>query len=151
MRRRLGDVVFWAGLVLLAAAVVQGLGTRFDWPMVARWGRWWWPLVLGGLALVLLSLLPLWRDPRATLGARTVRYGLNTFAAVLLVLGLITVVEALSSRHGARLDLTENRRHSLAPQTIQVLRALKSKVTAIAFYRSDQPGKRVIEDRKSVV
>jgi ABC-type uncharacterized transport system involved in gliding motility auxiliary subunit len=146
MRRRLGDLAFWAGLVLLAAAVVQGLGARLDWPMVGRWGRWWWPLVLGGLVLVLLSLLPLWRDPRATLGARTVRYGLNTFVAVLLVLGVITVVEALSFRHNARLDLTENRRHSLAPQTIQVLKGLRSKVNAIAFYRSDQPGKRVVED-----
>ena len=146
MRGRLRDVLFWVGLVLLAAAVVQGLGTRFDWPRVAQWGRWWWPLVIGGLVLVLLSFLPVWRDPRATLASRTARYGLNTAVMVILLLGVITVVEALSFRHNARLDLTENRRHSLAPQTIQVLKDLKTKVTAVAFYRNDQPGKRLAED-----
>jgi ABC-type uncharacterized transport system involved in gliding motility auxiliary subunit len=147
MVKRLGEVAFWAGLVLLAAAVIQGLGTRFNWPMIgAQWAWLWWPFVIAGLALVLLSFLPLWRDPGATLSTRGVRYGVNTLVAVLLVVGLIGVVEALSYRHNARLDLTENRRHSVSPQTIQVLKGLKVPVNAVAFYRSDQPGKRVIED-----
>ncbi|MGH2393143.1 MAG: DUF7088 domain-containing protein [Candidatus Limnocylindria bacterium] len=147
MLRRLGEAAFWVGLVLLAAAVVQGLGTRFSWPMIgAQWSWLWWPFVIAGLALVLLSFLPMWRDPGATFGSRGVRYGANTLVAVLLVLGVIGVVEALSYRHNARLDLTENRRHSVSPQTIQILQGLKAPVNAIAFYRSDQPGKRVIED-----
>jgi ABC-type uncharacterized transport system involved in gliding motility auxiliary subunit len=147
MPRRVGEIAFWVGLVLLAAAVVQGLGTRFNWPVIgAQWSRFWWPLVIAGVALVALSFLPQWRNPRATLGARSVRYGLNSLVAVLLVVGVIGVVEALSYRHNARLDLTENRRHSLSPQTIQMLKGLKTKVNAVAFYRSDQPGKRVVED-----
>src|SRR5262249_50099697 len=36
--------------------------------------------------------------------------------------------------------------HSLSPQTIQLLKNLKTDVAATAFYRSDQPGKRVAED-----
>jgi len=147
MLRRLGEGAFWIGLVLLAAAVVQGLGARFNWPMIGtQWGWLWWPFVITGLALVLLSFLPVWRDPAAALSTRGVRYGLNTLVAVLLVIGVIGVVEALSYRHNGRLDLTENRRHSMSPQTIQVLQGLKDKVNAVAFYRSDQPGKRVIED-----
>jgi ABC-type uncharacterized transport system involved in gliding motility auxiliary subunit len=146
MPRRLAESAFWIGLLCLGLAVLQGLGTRLAWPYVAQWGRFWWPLVVAGAVLVLLSFLPQWRDPRATLGARCVRYGLNSALAVLLVIGLIGVVEALSYRHNARLDLTENRRHSLSPQTIQVLKALKEPVHAVAFYRSDQPGKRVAED-----
>jgi ABC-type uncharacterized transport system involved in gliding motility auxiliary subunit len=147
MPRRLGELAFWVGLLLLAAAVVQGLATRFGWSSIGAQLSWlWWPLVIGGLALVLLSFLPAWRDPAATLSGRGVRYGVNTLVAVLLVIGLISVVEALSFRHNARLDLTENRRHSLSSQTIQVLQGLKGKVSAVAFYRSDQPGKRVIED-----
>jgi ABC-type uncharacterized transport system involved in gliding motility auxiliary subunit len=147
MLRRLGDVAFWVGLILLAAAVVQGLGARFSWAVIgAQWGWLWWPFVIAGLALVLLSFLPLWRDPAATLGSRGARYGLNTLVAVLLVIGVISVVEALSYRHNARLDLTENRRHSVSPQTIKILEGLKVPVNAVAFYRSDQPGKRVIED-----
>jgi ABC-type uncharacterized transport system involved in gliding motility auxiliary subunit len=147
MPRRLAEVAFWAGLALLALAVVQGLGTRFNWGIIgAQWSRLWWPLVIAGIVLVLLSFLPQWRDPRATLSTRTVRYGVNSLVAVLLVIGVIGVVEALSYRHNARIDLTEGRRHSLSPQTIQILQGLKTKVNAVAFYRSDQPGRRVVED-----
>jgi gliding motility-associatede transport system auxiliary component len=147
MLRRLGEAAFWVGLVLLAAAVLQGLAARFNWSVIgAQWSWLWWPFVIVGIALVLLSFLPLWRDPKATLSGRGLRYGVNTLVAVLLVIGVIGVVEALSYRHNARLDLTENRRHSVSPQTIQVLQGLKGKVNAVAFYRSDQPGKRAIED-----
>src|SRR4029078_11318685 len=34
----------------------------------------------------------------------------------------------------------------LSPQTIQLLRGLKADINAVAFFRSDQPGKRVAED-----
>jgi len=62
------------------------------------------------------------------------------------VLGVIGFVEALSAKHSARLDLTENKRRSLSPQTIQMLKGLKDDVNAVGFFRSDQPGKRVAED-----
>ena len=145
MVRRILDIACWVGLGLLALAVLQVLGTRFNWPLAAQLGRWWWPLFIAGLVLALPYFLPR-RDPRPMLGTRTARYGANTLLAVILVLGIITVVEALSFRHNTRVDFTENRRHSLSPQTIQMLRELKTKVNAVAFYRSDQPGKRVIED-----
>jgi ABC-type uncharacterized transport system involved in gliding motility auxiliary subunit len=65
---------------------------------------------------------------------------------VLLLLGIIGVVEAISYRHNSRYDLTENKRFSLAPQTIDLLRNLKTEVSAIAFFRTDQPNKRLAED-----
>ena len=65
---------------------------------------------------------------------------------IVLLLAILTVVQSLSYRHSARADLTENRRHSLAPQTIQLLRDLKTDVSAVAFFRGDQPGKRTAED-----
>jgi ABC-type uncharacterized transport system involved in gliding motility auxiliary subunit len=147
MLRRLAEGAFWVGLLFLVAAVLQQLSTRLDWPFFgARWSWLWWPLVVAGLPLVLLSFLPQWRDPRATLSARSVRYGLNSAVAVLLVIGVISVVEALSYRHNARVDLTENRRHSLSSQSIEVLKGLKAPVKATSFYRSNQPGKRLAED-----
>ncbi len=66
--------------------------------------------------------------------------------AIALVLGVTVVVQALSFQHSARRDLTENKRFSLSPQTIQLLRGLKTDVNAVAFYRGDQPGKPVAED-----
>jgi ABC-type uncharacterized transport system involved in gliding motility auxiliary subunit len=147
MRRRIIDIAFWTGLGVLALVVVYGwVGARLNLPLTSQVNRWWWPLVIAGLVLVVPYFLPR-RDPRAALGVRSVRYGLNTAMVVVLLLGVITVVEALSFRHNARLDLTENRRQSLSSQTVQVLKGLKTKVKATAFYRSEQPGKRLAEER----
>ena len=77
---------------------------------------------------------------------RPARYGLNALVMVALLLGIIALVEAVSYRHSYRLDLTENRRHSLSPQTIKILQGLKVNVEATGFFRADQPGRRVAED-----
>jgi len=137
--QRVSDWAFYAGLVCLGAAVVQQVA-------LPAYDRFWWPLVVAGIVLVVLSALPRLAAARRSLGARTVRYGLNAALSIVLVVGVIGFVEALSVRHSARLDLTENKRHSLAPQTIQLLKTLKADVNAVGFFRSDQPGKRVAED-----
>jgi ABC-type uncharacterized transport system involved in gliding motility auxiliary subunit len=137
----------WAGYlgiaVLAAAALLPFLPPRWT-PAAAN--RVWWGLVIAGVLLVLASLVGYIKDPRGVLGRRTTRYGVNTAVMVLLLIGIIGFVEAVSYRHNTRVDLTANKRHSLSPQTIQLLRGLKADVNAVAFFRSDQPGKRVAED-----
>jgi ABC-type uncharacterized transport system involved in gliding motility auxiliary subunit len=137
--RRFGDWFAYAGIAVLAAAVLL----PFAWPARAQF-RWW--LVGAGILLVVASFLTRIGDYRAIVRHRSTRYGLNTAITILLVLGVIGFVEAISARHNARLDLTENRRNSLSPQTIQLLKGLTTDVNAVAFYRTDQPGKRVAED-----
>jgi hypothetical protein len=137
--QRVTDWAFYIGLVCLGAAVVQ----QFALP---AYGRFWWPLVAAGIVLVVLSALPRLTDARRSLGARTVRYGLQSALSIVLVIGLIGFVEALSVRHSKRFDLTETKRHSLSPQTLNLLKGLKTDVNAVGFFRSDQPGKRVAED-----
>ncbi len=137
--KRFGDWAGYAGLAVLAAAVLL----PFAWPGRADF-RWW--LVAAGVLLVIASFLSRVSDYRGVVSHRATRYGANTVIMVLLVLGVIGFVEALSARHSARLDLTENRRNSLSPQTIQLLKALKTDVNAVGFFRTDQPGKRVTED-----
>ena len=128
---------FWslyAGVVALVVAAVL--------PLVRpQWGDARGGVAAVGVLLVLASLLL-----RLDFGRRATRYGLNSAVLVLLVLGVITFVEAVSYRHNARLDLTENSRNTLAAQTIQILRNLKTDVIATAFFRADQPGKKVAED-----
>lgn len=133
------DWAGYAGLALLAAAAVLPFA-RPAWGQARPW------LLGAGVALVLISLAVYLRDARQLLGRRTARYGINAGVMILLLLGIIGLVEAVSSRHNARIDLTENRRNSLSPQTIQLLGSLKTDVAAVAFFRSDQPGKRVAED-----
>ncbi|MBI3455601.1 MAG: GldG family protein [Candidatus Rokubacteria bacterium] len=106
-----------------------------------------WPaaLIIGGL-LLLFALYVSFPSAQAVWGRRTTRYGLNALVMIVLILGVIALVEAVSYRHNWRLDLTENRRHSLAPQTMRILQELKVPVKATAFFRPDQPGKRTAED-----
>jgi gliding motility-associatede transport system auxiliary component len=133
----------WAGYVGLAvlfvAAMLPVMG-RPEW-----YGARWW-LVGAGILLVLVSLATHTDDVRRFFAFRTARYGLNTAVMLILLLGIIGLVEGFSYRHSARLDLTENKRNSLSPQTIQLLKSLKTDVNAVAFFRSDQPGKRLAED-----
>jgi ABC-type uncharacterized transport system involved in gliding motility auxiliary subunit len=138
------DRAGYAGLAVLAALVVVNW-TRPSFMSGARAAWIWWGLLVVGVGLVLVSLLAYARSSGA-FGGRTARYGVNAAVAVALLLALAGLVEAFSYRHNARLDLTENKRHSLSPQTIQLLRDLKIDVNAVAFFRSDQPGKRVAED-----
>src|SRR5207249_3246516 len=65
---------------------------------------------------------------------------------ILLVLGVTGLVQALAAQHSWRYDLTENKRFSLSPQTVQLLQGLRTDVSATGFFRSDQPGKHVTED-----
>ncbi len=111
-----------------------------------EWNRFRWAVIAVGIVLVLASLLARVENFRDLFGRRSMRYGVNMAVAVALVLGATVVVQALSFRHSARWDLTENKRFSLSPQTIKLLGGLKTDVSAVAFFRSDQPGKRVAED-----
>jgi ABC-type uncharacterized transport system involved in gliding motility auxiliary subunit len=55
---------------------------------------------------------------------RNLRFGTNLLIAAIAVLGIITIVEAISLRHSHRFDLTANKRYSLSPQSQQLLAAL---------------------------
>ena len=139
MIRRVLDWGGYFGIAVLAFGAIL--------PFVRpEWNRFRWIFLAAGILLVLLSLLARVEDYRSLLGRRSMKYGVNTAVAVALILGATVVVQALSYRHNARWDLTENKRFSLSPQTIQLLGGLKTDVNAVAFFRSDQPGKRVAED-----
>ena len=139
MIRRVLDWGGYFGIAVLAFGAIL--------PFVRpEWNRFRWIFLAVGILLVLLSLLARVEDYRSLLGRRSMKYGVNTAVAVALILGATVVVQALSYRHNARWDLTENKRFSLSPQTIQLLGGLKTDVNAVAFFRSDQPGKRVAED-----
>ncbi|MGH7358939.1 MAG: Gldg family protein, partial [Candidatus Rokuibacteriota bacterium] len=138
--QRLGMPALLLGLAGLAAGFVLRL-YRPSWTKV-------WPalLILGGLVLLLGLYAVFATNVRRALAGRSTRYGLNAAVLVVLILGVIALVEAVSYRHSQRWDLTENKRWSLSPQTIKVVGELPVPVKAVAFYRPDQPGKRTAED-----
>ena len=73
------------------------------------------------------------------------RYGINTAIMISLAMLIVLVSGALSYRHNWRKDFTENKRHSLSEQTINVLRGLDIDVKATAFVRRGGPDHEVMK------
>jgi ABC-type uncharacterized transport system involved in gliding motility auxiliary subunit len=136
--QRLATPALFLGLVGLAV----GVGLRLYRPLSTT--AWAAALIAGGLLIVLAMIASL-SGYRDLWGRRATRYGLNSLVMIVLMLGVVVLVEAVSLRHNWRADLTENRRYSLAPQTIKLLKELKVPVKAALFFRSDQP-KRTAEE-----
>jgi ABC-type uncharacterized transport system involved in gliding motility auxiliary subunit len=130
---------FPAGLVCLLAALAL-------WRLVPWLSRLQWALLIAGGILVLAAIALNLGTLGAAAGRRSARYGAGAAVLIVLGLGVVVIANALSIRHNTRWDLTENRRQSLAPQSIGVVRGLTEPVEAIAFFRSDTPGKRTAED-----
>jgi ABC-type uncharacterized transport system involved in gliding motility auxiliary subunit len=129
----------WLGLVCILAAGAVAL-------FVPWLKRLEYALLIAGAVLIVLGLALHGGKVRGALGHRAARYGAGAGIMIVLALGIVVFANALSMRHSTRWDLTENRRNTLSPQTIQLLRTLKTPVQAIAFFRSDTPGKRTAED-----
>ena len=132
---------YWLGLGVLAG---RGRSLPGSLAMPAQWtlagGR---SSSAGPRAAVVPA--PRGEDPRPRSAAgHALR--LNTLVAIAARARGRSASSRRSPSGTARMDLTENRRHSLSPQTIQLLKGLKTEVNAVAFYRGDQPGKRVAED-----
>jgi ABC-type uncharacterized transport system involved in gliding motility auxiliary subunit len=135
----------WLKRHTLTAAIVCLLIAFALWHFYPGVPAQWVFLGLGG-ALLLLSLAFNAGEARTAMGTRTARYGAGAAVMAVLALGIVVAANAISLRHSVRWDFTENKRNSVSPQTIQVLRTLKAPVSAIAFFRSDTPGKKTAED-----
>jgi len=83
---------------------------------------------------------------------RQVHYGSNTLVMSLAFLGILIVVNLLVYQNPKSWDFTEDKQHTLAPQTIQALASLPAKVTAIGFFTIQTPSdtaKQLLTDFKS--
>ncbi len=78
---------------------------------------------------------------------RSLKYGANATVMTIIVLGIIIVVEAISSRHSVRWDMTSNQRFTLSEQTKNVVTGLENDVTVLAFYSVEQGDRVAFEDR----
>ncbi len=83
---------------------------------------------------------------RDVIGRRTTRYGMNMAVMIAIFLVIIGLIGVASVRYKVRVDLTENKRYSLSPHTVKILRSLDRDVEAIAFYRSDERTRQAMHD-----
>jgi len=127
-----------AALCLLGAA---GLALFVSWMT-----RLQWALVIAAAVLFVGAAALNWREGASLLGRRGMRHGASAALLVLMALGVAVLANAVSLRYNGRWDLTENKRHSLSPQTVKLVQGLQAPVEVIGFFRSDTPGKRTAED-----
>lgn len=71
---------------------------------------------------------------RRFVSGRQARYGSNALILILAFVGIVFVVNYLAYQNPKSWDLTEDKSHTLASETLQALATLPDKVTAIAFF-----------------
>jgi ABC-type uncharacterized transport system involved in gliding motility auxiliary subunit len=92
-------------------------------------------LVLGLAAYALLNP----EGTRRFFTGRHARYGSNSLVMSLAFLGILIVVNLLAFQNPLTRDLTADKTHTLAPESIRAMAALPAKVTAIAFFSTQTP------------
>jgi ABC-type uncharacterized transport system involved in gliding motility auxiliary subunit len=125
----------WGGVIaLLLAFLAWRLGSQPQWLPQG--------LLIVGIAAIGLFALLRPEAVRALLARRQARYGSNALVMTLALLGILFFVNVWSNNHHKRWDLTENKRYSLSPQTIAVLKNLKEPVKITGFYTPAESGQR---------
>ncbi|HIE09431.1 MAG TPA: hypothetical protein EYP65_06230 [Armatimonadetes bacterium] len=122
--------LFLGGLALVVAALLTYHVTRET--------KWWFWTILGvGGAAFVASLIINRKAVVDFLKARATRYSAAIGANFLIVLGIVAAVNYISSLRGYRIDFTQNKRYTLSPQTVKIIKSIKHPVTVTAFYRPD--------------
>lgn len=129
----------WGAVLCLLGA--GGLALFASWMT-----RLQWALLIAAIVLFVGAAALNWREGASLLGRRGMRHGASAALLVLMALGVVVLANAVSLRYNARWDLTENKRHSLSPQTVKLVQGLQAPVEVISFFRADMPGKRTAEE-----
>ena len=118
--------LYLAGLAVLAAAGLFLVQREWNLPLQISLG-----LIVIGLAVFVLL------DPQRTrqiLTGRQARYGSNALVLSIAFIGILVVINYLVYNNSKRWDMTEDKRYTLAPETIATLAELKEPVKAMAFF-----------------
>ncbi len=120
-----------AGIGLLLGLVNMQLFSVAD---VDKWKSAAW--ISLGVLVIALSIYVIIEPERIRkfLTGRQARYGSNSLVLTLAVLGILFTANLLAFQNPKSVDLTEDKSHTLAPETLQALSNLPDKVTARAFF-----------------
>lgn len=133
----LGLVLSGLGLLTVVGALIvrgfaaSGLYTPPDADLLNRM------LIIGVAVFVIGLAVYALLDPervRKVLSGRQARYGSNSFVLFVAFVGILVVVNILAQQYPQRWDVTEDKQHTLAPETAEALQSLPEPVLATAFY-----------------
>ncbi len=77
------------------------------------------------------------KEVKSSLKSRTTLYGTNSAIIIFAVLGILIFLNVQFLKHKHRIDLTETKFYTLAPQTQKVVSNLAREVKLTAFYQTD--------------
>lgn len=130
MLKRAFDTIGWLGTALVLAAVAVFF-LKAEWQPYSRWLAW------GGLVCILLYTLGQWREVVRIFAGRQARLGTISAASVLVVLGILSAINYISSREHKRWDLTSSSQFTLSPQSIKILKSLDSPLKITVFSKEN--------------
>lgn len=115
------------GLALIAASLIS-YSVRSIWSMYQTIA-----VVAGGL-LIVASLAVKSGEIRRSLGRRSARFGINSAASVLFLVGILALVNYLGAQNVKRVDMTTEKIYSLSDQSMKVADEIKEDLRIKAFY-----------------
>jgi ABC-type uncharacterized transport system involved in gliding motility auxiliary subunit len=122
------SIILWsaAGVLLLGLLFARAVYPELLWLTIVIGV----PLfgVLGGLV----------QQNHKALRSRTAAYGLNSVITILLVLGIVGVLDFLTSRYPLKWDLTKNKIHTFSDQSAKLTKGLQKTVKATYFAKMQQ-------------
>ncbi len=94
-------------------------------------------LLIGGAALLLISVVFNFRAIAEVFKQRSTRLGANTTVVALAVIAILGMVNFLGYRHHKRLDLTTERLYTLSDQSRKIAAGVQKDVSVIKFDKAD--------------
>jgi ABC-type uncharacterized transport system involved in gliding motility auxiliary subunit len=139
----LGQVLGAIGLVFVLSTPVMlfAVGGGWNWLFTVQ-------VILGALFVATYLFTNVGEVGRIASGRGTF-YVVFTGVSTAAVLGLVVAGNYLAYKAEIRRDLTEARIFTLAPDSVQTVKALPGPVEILAFYRSDTPEYQFLEDMVS--
>lgn len=131
------NYLVWLGPMLIVAGITAGIvaGVWSPIPM----GMIFLGILVIGLWLVSLSLTGVEISQPGFWKRRSTEASTNALIATVAVLVILGLINFLAVRYGGRVDLTDSRLFTLAPETQQLVRNLKQPVKAVVFSPQQNP------------
>src|SRR5689334_676478 len=115
------------GLAIIAATVIS-YSVRSIWTVYQT------VAIVIGAVLVIASVALKATEIRTRLGRRSARFGINSAASVVFLIGILAFVNYLGAQHVKRVDTTSEKIFSLSDQSTGVVQQVKQDLHVKAFY-----------------
>jgi ABC-type uncharacterized transport system involved in gliding motility auxiliary subunit len=103
-------------------------------------------LIWIGLLILLLFFYIYFPEIRDFITKRSTKYAANTVIMSMIFVLIIGLIGVMSIKYKVRVDLTEEGRYTLSPQTVKILKSLEDDVNVYAFYRTDERTRQAMFD-----